>query len=463
MAVPYYGDFLEDDSVNIPFNTFSSNDPAASVTATELIASDIFVHKDGSATAITTDGASIDIDAPGVGAHMITIDTSVHADYATGSEYAVRVNGMTVDAGLINAWVGAFSIERAGGALAQALLLSTKQDSDMVVVGADHDKTQSDIVLLSTKQDSDMVVVGADHDKTQSDIVIIDDFLDLEMPAVTSNLVIIASDVLAIEADTNELQVDNVPTLISTLSTKVDSDMTLVIADHDKTQSDIVLISSKLDSDMTLVLADHDKTQSDIVLVDNFIDTEIAALTSNVLIIDNFLDTEMAAQTSNLLIIASDVLAIEADTNELQVDNIPGSLTTLSTKVDSDMTLVLADHDKTQSDIVLLSTKQDSDMTVVATAHTKTQSDIVIIDDFLDDEMAAVTSNLVITNSDLVVITTDVATLSTKQDSDMVVLNTSHTKTQSDIVLVDNFIDTEIAALTSNSLIICCMLGSVFH
>ncbi len=123
--VSYYGDFAEDDTVNLPFNTFDSNDPANSVTATDLIAGDIFVHKDGSATAISTDGASIDIDAPGVGAHMITIDTSVHADYATGSEYAVRVDGVTVDGGTVNAWIGAFSIERAGGALAVAKLIPT--------------------------------------------------------------------------------------------------------------------------------------------------------------------------------------------------------------------------------------------------------------------------------------------------------------------------------------------------
>ena len=109
----YLGDFPEDQSVYIPFNTFDSNDPAASVTATTVIDSDIYVHKDGSATSIVTDGATINIEitAGGIGSHMITIDTSVHADYATGSDYAVRVEGMTVDGGLINAWVGSFSIE----------------------------------------------------------------------------------------------------------------------------------------------------------------------------------------------------------------------------------------------------------------------------------------------------------------------------------------------------------------
>ena len=118
MSVPYYGDFADNDTVNIPFNTFSSDDPAASVTATDLVLTDIYVHKDGSATAITVDGATIDVDAPGVGAHMVTIDTNADAAYVTGSEYAVRVDGVTVDGGTINAWIGAFSIERAGGALA---------------------------------------------------------------------------------------------------------------------------------------------------------------------------------------------------------------------------------------------------------------------------------------------------------------------------------------------------------
>ena len=108
----YLGDFSEDSTVYIPFNTFDSNDPQASVTATTLIASDIYVHKDGSVTDIVTDGATIAIDFDGVtGNHLITIDTSVDAAYAIGSDYLVRIEGATVDAGNINAIIGSFSIE----------------------------------------------------------------------------------------------------------------------------------------------------------------------------------------------------------------------------------------------------------------------------------------------------------------------------------------------------------------
>lgn len=136
MAVPYYGDYPEDATVRIPFNTFSSDDPQASVTITNLVDGDLKVHKDGGTTQIVTDGATIAIDYDGItGNHYATIDTSAHADYSTGSEYAVRMEGTTVDGGTINAWIGSFSIERAGGAL--ALIKAGNLSSNVVQISGD--------------------------------------------------------------------------------------------------------------------------------------------------------------------------------------------------------------------------------------------------------------------------------------------------------------------------------------
>ena len=59
--VPYLGDFAEDATVYMPFNTFTSDDPSASSTITNLADGDIKVHKDGSTTQITTDGATVAI------------------------------------------------------------------------------------------------------------------------------------------------------------------------------------------------------------------------------------------------------------------------------------------------------------------------------------------------------------------------------------------------------------------
>ena len=75
--------------------------------------------KDGHVDQIVTDGASVVINFDGItGNHMITIDTSVDVAYSTGSEYEVRIEGATVDAGIINGFIGTFSIERTGGVLA---------------------------------------------------------------------------------------------------------------------------------------------------------------------------------------------------------------------------------------------------------------------------------------------------------------------------------------------------------
>lgn len=124
MSVPYYGDYPEDHThVIIPINTFSSNDPSASVTVTNLLNTDVHIHKDGAvAQRNNAAGITMTVDFDGItGNHVLIIDTSDNtvADfYVTGKEYQVRVEGATVDAGAVNAFVGTFSIERGGGVLA---------------------------------------------------------------------------------------------------------------------------------------------------------------------------------------------------------------------------------------------------------------------------------------------------------------------------------------------------------
>ena len=108
----YIGDFLEDETVYHYFNTFDSNDPAASVTMTTLIDSDLYVYKDGNTTEAVTDGATVAINFDSrTGIHLLTIDTSAHAFYATGSDYMVMIEGATVDGGNITAAIFTFSIE----------------------------------------------------------------------------------------------------------------------------------------------------------------------------------------------------------------------------------------------------------------------------------------------------------------------------------------------------------------
>ncbi len=111
----YVGDFVDDATVYIPFNTFDSNDPSASVTITNLAAGDVEVWKNG--VVQTTPGAGVTLTlniGANNGSHLIAVDTSNTTDvgwFATGNDYQVRINGTTVDGATINAWVGSFSIE----------------------------------------------------------------------------------------------------------------------------------------------------------------------------------------------------------------------------------------------------------------------------------------------------------------------------------------------------------------
>ncbi len=109
------GDFNTTETVHLPFNTFSSDDPSASVTVTDLATTDIHIHKDGSATQRSSDaGVTVSINFDTVtGQHVVHIDLSDDTDagfYAAGSRYLVRLEGITVDGATLNVWIGGFSI-----------------------------------------------------------------------------------------------------------------------------------------------------------------------------------------------------------------------------------------------------------------------------------------------------------------------------------------------------------------
>lgn len=114
--VPYLGDFLEDATVVVMFNTFTSDDPSASVTIGEFVNTDVHIYKDGGLTQRNNAaGVAVDVDVDTfVGVHSIIIDTSddtVGGFWVTGSDYHVVIEGTTVDGATINACVAHFSIE----------------------------------------------------------------------------------------------------------------------------------------------------------------------------------------------------------------------------------------------------------------------------------------------------------------------------------------------------------------
>ncbi len=287
--VPYLGDFAEDATVYIYFNTFTSNDPSASITATTLADTDIHVYKDGSETFIVTDGATVilnhDTGDLGDGVHLLTIDTSAHADYATGSEYAVRVEGLTVDAGLLNAVVGCFSIERAGGVL--ELMKAT--------------------TLASIKAETALIVADTD---------VIDDG--------TSGLVKIAQDVAAILVDTADIQ-PNYAT--STALATVDTEMAAQQTDLDTLTAGVALTAAGVDAiwDEDIVAAHGTADTAGKKLRDAETDTAAILIDTNELQTDD-IPGKIVTLDAVVDTVKAETALIVADTNELQVDSAAGNL-----------------------------------------------------------------------------------------------------------------------------------------
>jgi len=111
----YQGDYPVGAEVTVWFNTFDSNDPSASVTVTNLIDTDIHIFKDDGLTQRTNAaGTAVDVDVDTyVGVHKLTINTAdntVNDFFEAGHDYAVVVEGITIDAGQVSACVGTFSI-----------------------------------------------------------------------------------------------------------------------------------------------------------------------------------------------------------------------------------------------------------------------------------------------------------------------------------------------------------------
>jgi len=160
MSVPYYGDFAAGATVYIPFNTFDSNDPSASVTMTDFANTDVHIHKNlGLTQRNNAAGITVDVDVDAIaGCHGITIDTADNtvADFwVSGADYQVRIEGVTVDAATLNPFVGAFSLENrmvAGYLVSTTIASLASQTSFTLTAGSADDNAYNNCTAIVTDQ-----------------------------------------------------------------------------------------------------------------------------------------------------------------------------------------------------------------------------------------------------------------------------------------------------------------------
>jgi len=158
----YCGDFAPGQEVYIWFNTFDSNDPSASVTMTTFIDTDVHIHKDDSLTQRNNAaGVEVDVDVDGIaGVHKITIhtdDNTVADFWEAGHDYAVRIEGATVDAALINPVVGTFSIanRRVAGEMCRSSIESLASQTSFTLTSGEasaQDDAYNNCMIIVTDQ-----------------------------------------------------------------------------------------------------------------------------------------------------------------------------------------------------------------------------------------------------------------------------------------------------------------------
>lgn len=103
----------------IPFATYDSNDPTASVTTSGLAVTDIEIYKDGGTTQRASDSGYALLDTDGIdfdgltGIHGFSVDLADNTTsgfYTAGSQFWVVVSSITVDAGTVSFIAATFRI-----------------------------------------------------------------------------------------------------------------------------------------------------------------------------------------------------------------------------------------------------------------------------------------------------------------------------------------------------------------
>lgn len=131
----------------IPFATYDSNDPTASVTTTGLATTDIEVYKDGGTTARASDSGyallgTDGIDEYGTGVHGISVnlaDNTTAGFYAAGAQYWVVLASITVDAGTVNGVLATFRIGMPDAVLNTTIATLASQTSFTLTKGPAED------------------------------------------------------------------------------------------------------------------------------------------------------------------------------------------------------------------------------------------------------------------------------------------------------------------------------------
>ena len=290
----YVGDFAADETVYLNFASYDSN--GASVTLTGLATSDIEIYKNGGTTQRSSDaGYTVSTDFDTItGIHAISIDTSDNTDagfFAAGNDYVVIVSSVTIDSQTVSLVAGSFSIENRFMRGTDSAALAT----DLATVDTNVDAILVDTGTTIPAQITGLNDLSAAQVNAEVDTAIADAAL-----ATAASLATVDANVDAILVDTGTTIPGQISGLNDISAAAVNAEVDTALADYDGPTK------AELDAGLA-ALNDPDAAS----------------------IADAVLDEALAGHaTAGTL--GKAVSDIEADTNELQSDDVPGLIAALN-------------------------------------------------------------------------------------------------------------------------------------
>lgn len=172
----HFGTVKPGTTLYIPFHTFDSNDPSASVTISGLATTDIEVYKDGGTTQRASDSGYALLDTDGIdfdgttGIHGISIDLSDNTTddfYEAGHQFMVVIASITVDAATVNFIAATFDIGYPGALLNTVIATRTDATNFILETGsADDDAYNGCVVYIHDQASAVQFEIGycSDYD-----------------------------------------------------------------------------------------------------------------------------------------------------------------------------------------------------------------------------------------------------------------------------------------------------------
>lgn len=213
----YFGDYpASHAAVCMPFDTFAAATGAPAAT-TNFAAADIVIFKNGGTTQRTSaNGITVTTSFDSnTGLQMVLIDTSDNSDagfYAAGNEYQVAVADITVDGQTLRFWLGCFSIERAGGALALAKSATSGFAALKTLIDVIDDFLDTEVAAIKAKTDglpsdpADASVIAGRFDTLDTNVA------DLPTNAELATALGTADDAVLAQVALVKAKTDNLPT-----------------------------------------------------------------------------------------------------------------------------------------------------------------------------------------------------------------------------------------------------------